>query len=410
MKYLFVPTNLNLRVLLPQARQKHIDKYHYFIHKIYEERILNKLNDNRNGYVSIYSKAMEQVINTRQYSKVLRFLIENHIIETDDLYSNGGEYEQYEKKCKWYRLTDRYASSTARQMMIDDTAFEKKITYIQQQQINNIMKNNPLAQYINFNLNELRIDSEGAFVMIGDMLSSDNDFTIEQYNIYNHVIHKILNKDFFLTIDDNGRIHNNLTNLPRILRKYLYIDPRKELVNLDIRNSQPLIMAVLIREAYKNKELPMDCQNYIYLCEQGIFYDKMMDLLDIPNCPIHRENIRKDFKQDCFGRIFYCRTNENYTYKESKAFKKEFPNVYDVIVAEKKGNYKKIANKMQQYEAQIMIKGVMGHLQSLHSDFFALCIHDSILTTKSNSDYVKQLILDNFGKYEIYPTINSEFL
>jgi hypothetical protein len=46
-------------------------------------------------------------------------------------------------------------------------------------------------------------------------------------------------------VDDYGRVHTNITNLKRSLRKYLSVRGRR-LVNVDIASSQPLFLALLL--------------------------------------------------------------------------------------------------------------------------------------------------------------------
>ena len=405
-KYLFIPENLDLKTLLPKKRLKHIDKYHYFLHKIYEERVLNKMNDSRNGYVSLSAKAMQQALNTRQYTEVKQYLLQSNIIESDDIYSNGGEYQQYERKCYWFRLGTQYRDVQARQVMILDIEFEKKLTRIKNESISKVIEKTPHLQYMHFNLNDVRIDSESAFYKIGEMLNSNADYTLEQFQFDNHTIHKILNRDFFFKRDDNvNRVHHNVSNISKRIRSFLYIETGEALKNLDIRNSQPLLFSIVLKQ-YFQKELPSDVAEYISLCESGMFYEKMMQLLNIENT----EANRKKFKKNFFGRIFYCEYNEHYQYKEAKLFEKHFPNCWSVICKEKEKNYKNLSTKMQQIESSIIIDGVIKHLASLRSDLFALSIHDSIVTTESNTAYVKQLMLAEFAKYEVYPTVNIEDL
>ncbi|WP_299823618.1 hypothetical protein [uncultured Pontibacter sp.] len=408
-KYLFVPSNLELKGMLPTIRHKHIDKYHYVVHKLSEERILNRLNDTRNGYVSLSSAVMRDVLTVQQYMPIMSFLLDNGIIERDGIYSNGGTYHSFAAKCYWYRLTPTYRQVEARQMMIIDTNFERKLVRKSREAVEKAVKETPHLQFINFNLNDLQIDSVGALTMIREMLNNDLDYTVEMYNNDTLVIHKIQNREFYMVRDTSGnRVHNNLTSLPKRLRRFLYINSGETLVNLDIRNSQPLLLSIVLREYYPCT-LPPDVAKYINLCENGQFYEHMMDLMDIPACPMHRDKIRKSFKEDCFAHIFYCKNNPKYTYKEAKIFKRAFPHCYQVIIQEKKVNYKNLSIKMQQAESNIIIDRVVRHLADLRN-IFALPIHDSLVVTESNADYVKQIMLKEFANYGVNPTINIEQL
>ena len=60
----------------------------------------------------------------------------------------------------------------------------------------------------------------------------------------------IRDKHFFFHLCDYGRVHTNLTNLNGNLRKYLMYKG-ESLVNLDIRNSQPLVFASILKDCYE---------------------------------------------------------------------------------------------------------------------------------------------------------------
>ena len=53
--------------------------------------------------------------------------------------------------------------------------------------------------------------------------------------------------ELWFKVDDYGRIHTNLTNLPKMLRQYLAVDGER-LANIDISESQPLFMGLAIAE------------------------------------------------------------------------------------------------------------------------------------------------------------------
>lgn len=51
--------------------------------------------------------------------------------------------------------------------------------------------------------------------------------------------------DWRLDVDEYGRVHTNITNLKKTLRKHLSVDGRR-LVNCDVANSQPLFLGILL--------------------------------------------------------------------------------------------------------------------------------------------------------------------
>ncbi len=71
---------------------------------------------------------------------------------------------------------------------------------------------------------------------------------IQKTNPVMFSLEAILNGEFYvLRPDEKSRVYTNLTNLKRECRAFLRYDD-KPLVELDIRNSQPLIASIIIKE------------------------------------------------------------------------------------------------------------------------------------------------------------------
>lgn len=416
MKRLFIPVHLNVKELLSKNNKKHIDKYHYFLHKLYEERILNKTLKNKDRWVPLSTRVMESIVSARQYQKIKSFFINHGIVECDERYSAGDEYHVHEKKCKWYRFTEDYKQVKVTEYMIEDEVFEKKLQRFKVAKATKI--DTKVKQFLHFNLQEILINQLAANLEINNKLFHEtDDYDLEKANFDTIAVCKIASKDFFFHQDPtSNRIHTNITNLSSWIRKHLYIETGEELVNLDIRNSQPLLLSILLKREYPI--MPPDALKYIGLCESGMFYEYMMDELKVP-----LNTNRKDFKQKMFAKIFYCKLNEYYMYNESKVFAQLFPSCFAVIKKYKKGNYKNLAIAMQKAESSILLDGVIGKLSSMFSldgvigklssmfspeDLFCITIHDSIITTESQSEIVRQLMLDEFLKHGLKPTINIE--
>ncbi|MBK9333950.1 MAG: hypothetical protein IPM96_16465 [Ignavibacteria bacterium] len=115
---------------------------------------------------------------------------------------------------------------------------------------------------------------------------------------------------------------------------------------------------------------------------------------------------RQKFKKDFFGKVFFCNSNDKYVYKETKLFRELFPNVYKVILHYKKEDYKQLAINLQKTEANLMINKVCKRISEERPDIFVTTIHDSILTTSENKDYICNIILNEFEKnYNLKPSI-----
>jgi hypothetical protein len=92
---------------------------------------------------------------------------------------------------------------------------------------------------------------------------------IESFNYTNKLADNRIKPDFIKT----GRIFSALTSLPTILRKFVTINS-KPMVELDIRNSQPLIFASILKSKLDEYNLDLqEVEDYTKLCQEGKFYD-----------------------------------------------------------------------------------------------------------------------------------------
>jgi hypothetical protein len=74
------------------------------------------------------------------------------------------------------------------------------------------------------------------------------DFPEPFHPAHQVAVEQIRRGELRLKVDDYGRVHTNLTNLPRALRAYLAVDGGR-LVNVDIGESQPLFFGIALATA-----------------------------------------------------------------------------------------------------------------------------------------------------------------
>src|SRR5208282_4082607 len=92
--------------------------------------------------------------------------------------------------------------------------------------------------------------------------------TGEDRDCYMKSVQAIADRSWHFTPDDFcGRCHTNLTNLWKPLRSCLRLDGRP-LWNIDIGNSQPTFLAVVLRDNPAH-----DVKQYRALCEEKHLYD-----------------------------------------------------------------------------------------------------------------------------------------
>ena len=227
--------------------------------------------------------------------------------------------------------------------------------------------------------------------------------SLQKTNLNIIALQAIIDGDWFVhRPDEKSRVHTNLTNLKREFRELLRYDD-KALVELDIRNSQPLIASILIREYWinKSKTIPADVIQYQQDCEAGIFYDYFIKLNG------ESEENRREFKIQMFGEVFFSKVTNRNT-KLKKQFIAKYPNVYTAICDIKGGmgskTYNQFAILLQQKEASIIFDRV--NIGLLKDCIPAFNIFDSILCLPEHKEIVRERLTDAFSAFNIIPTIN----
>lgn len=206
---------------------------------------------------------------------------------------------------------------------------------------------------------------------------------------------------FRYTVDNYGRRHTNLTNLPKFLREKLYIikgGKQRKLVTLDVANSQVLLLLTILPKELKS------FNKFKELVEEGRFYQFFADKMGIK---LTAEN-KKKIKQQYFTFI-YGEHDKAYVWgsKAFKVMKEEFPDIVQWLTAYKKKNgYQKPAQKMQSAESDIIINKVCTSAAKEHLIFHQ--IYDSILCLEEDACVVKEIMEQAFLSKGLSAKINIE--
>jgi hypothetical protein len=204
---------------------------------------------------------------------------------------------------------------------------------------------------------------------------------------------------YFRRNKTNGRLDTNLTSLPSYLRKYIISDD--ELVNIDIKNSQPYFLYTRLRnepsveknEVEKYGQLAVSGQLYEYLCEK---YKESTG----------RNKEREQMKKILFS-IFYSKTTSYSSYKAF--FRSIFPSIMDYIDVTNAIKHNTLAVAMQVMESHAILDIVMPACKEV--GITPLTIHDSFLVSESEAQIVKEIFEDKFHQmFELVPALHYESL
>lgn len=179
----------------------------------------------------------------------------------------------------------------------------------------------------------------------------------------------------FFKFDSYGRMHTNFTILKKYIRQnYIKIDD-EEIVELDIKNSQPLFLAVLLKKEIPVEHYTNDIKKYIDVVKNGLIYDDLMQ--HYPDKIKNRDHAKVTIYKVLFG-------DNKSNKKENEMFRLLYPSVYDFIVEYKNNNnsYKSLSHKLQELESKTIFNDIVPTIIDKIPDIKLITIHDSIIFPK----------------------------
>jgi len=213
--------------------------------------------------------------------------------------------------------------------------------------------------------------------------------------------------------DGKSRLYSNVANLAKVLRRYLFVmDSAQPLVEIDIKNSQPLVLAGLLIAHYGMATLPVDAAEYVKQVEKGQAYEASMLEMGLMNeqtdkdSPAHKK-ARDRFKVRVFTELYFGKVRIMNQTTLGKAFKEQFPSVDRLIRTYKAQCYQDFAVALQRAEAAVVIDTVLAQLQTV--EIHALTIHDSVLCQAADYSLVRDLLINGFQEvYGITPSLSNK--
>ena len=461
--HLYCPVNLDIDAVVakfpfPLREGLKKDYLRFIVHSVITRRAslsdehLKRLGKD-NGFVPLNSIILKEKI--PQYQIHLDYLEQADIIQCDNTYIVG-------KVSKGYKLTDLYlgqpvilvpvADFILRQKIIRDDPFKKSNkAFIEFPYLSKWFRTKMLTidehaaiKYINkleiveFN----NIDSNRLFSKQRKLEEKASIF--EKYKNFKVLVSRFANQDFFFKIDDAGnRLHTNLTNLPKGLRKHVTYEGKK-LVSIDIVNSQPYMSIGLLQkefwQTHTNTEKPtlkeihkgkyketrkerkiinsiimfldspeslysrgFEKENFIKNVINGDFYEFLITVFENElglKLGGTQEEKRRKVKGKVLTLLF---DNDNKGYNQepdspSQLFRKKFPMISRIFRYIKKNDYRMLAIILQRIESSLLLGKVCKRISKESPDIPLFTIHDSIVTTKGNESYIESVMKNELEK------------
>jgi hypothetical protein len=440
--HVYNPETFDPAAVLPASLQKFQGEARYFVHLIYRQRIKDKRH--KYDFVNLKYDYLAKVIDKRILKKLISALVDAGVVESDGHYIKG-------KKAIGYRLPASFRDAPHRKVAITKHSLIKRIRASYERTEEEI-RELPWRAWLRDNLQRVTIDHAGAVdhvyrqVQATFQLLKGQDSkratrlrreATQRWRQCLFAIDAIRDGDFFFEPDNHGRVHTNVANLKSDLRQFLRFNEQK-LVEIDIRNSQPLFFGILLIDWYRNNSqgltilhnsndtdkanqvalltppistsppilhydfpfvnqlklvenlgLEDDVVFYLELVQAGKLYDYLMDKAAID------ASQRKEYKRKLFGRVFF---NKNcHYYPEQELFASHFPTVYEHVQRLKEKDYRHLSHLLQRYESKIMIDRLCQRLMAAKPSCFIATIHDSVLTTPDNLEMVQAIILEELA-------------
>ena len=251
-----IPESINLDAILSKYPPDFPYKKDYFYHLIdliVDASGLEDL-DNDEGYVKLNATRLQQF--NKNYKKYMDYLRSKGRPVDRSKYVVG-------KESFGYRILLKSDLRQLEPIPIQDFVIRKKVKRYHKEQQAAYKKATKNYAYLTKWFNHLlTIDEKGARKKVDELfpytpvtggiwgpIKGQPSNVAKRYKALSS-IKKFASKDFYYSVDENiGRFHSNIANIKKELRAFIKYDGQK-LVNIDIKNSQPLFSTLLLKKAF----------------------------------------------------------------------------------------------------------------------------------------------------------------
>ncbi len=363
------------------------------------------------GWIHLKRYYLTRVIPPEIWPAIRDRLVGKGVIDFDRFWTPGKESQGY-KLAPEYRQTKRIACK--------NEALARRIWAVYASESVPLI---PVHRWLADKLDLIEFDTASACKIIDTMEpDEDSSTSVEEYRqILTEACTRIANGDYWFSCDRFGRVHMPITSLAKELRCCLTVGGQR-LVNLDLANSQPLIAGLLAQQFYRSKKAAVrlrertfkdkanpyrrrhlqqsdtnlpDLKRYIKICEEGHLYESLMQNGD------DRDRIKCRFLT-----AMYDKNNWRNPLKDRLTCL--YPSVAGMLASLKSRDYRHAAHVLQNAEAVIFIHSIADRIRLERPNLPVYTIHDSILTTPKNMDYVRNIIMETFARLGIHPSLRTE--
>lgn len=308
---------------------------------------------------------------SNDYRRVLDGLVRDQILEENPYY----QYVTGERgTCRTYRFTARYRSEPVVPSAVSDRSLLRRIARYGTEERRSIT--DPVHLRLRDWHDKIRLAGapSGENLLVDLMLDGERRFSVCEY----------------------GRVHTNVTSLPRRYRQYLSWNGTPSLSLVDVSSSQPLLLALLVggKVRYEGGKQGKKGTTPHHLLQEmyhgmvgdtmkGLFYQRILT----ETTPVLSREI---VKQETIA-LLYGRTSNNSpeTVVVAAAFKRAYPGVLEWCRTWPHGELPRL---MQKVESEVMIHGAAGNWLKLHPRVPVATIHDALMVPSEHADQAVDVI------------------
>lgn len=199
-------------------------------------------------------------------------------------------------------------------------------------------------------------------------------------------------KDFYASRDDDGRLYNNFTNLPKIMRPFITFEGHPiTLCEVDVSACMAFILGILLQRDWF---LTDDVELFIKMSQEPDFYAKIADQINY-----HSADLKTDFLT-----MLNTRNERRKSLEIYQHFLTKFPHVAEFINDTNAGDNSRLYSACIKVESKVMVDMVYMRLLNYKRKVFS--IHDGLLTEPQDAVLAEKLIRKGFREeFGVEPVI-----
>jgi len=412
----------------PTSKKLLLDKCNVLLHFIIVNNIYkNKWDVYNYSDIHLHSDLLKTMLGKRYYKAIIHTLIEVGLVEVDDsfisaTYINMLNYKRsriglhklsISPASKKYGLTSLAKRHGVEKVEINSKKIVKKMIGHKTEVLGAYLSD-PIHRKIIKSTMDLYFDPPFIFDEVKEITGKVlNEQAIKYYkNVYESLL--AINKyntikeyqeceNYYYTHSKKvGRVFHTYSSIPKLYRKHLVHIDGSSLMEIDLKNSQPLLLSLKYLEETKNKTaIFKDVVG-------GNFYKKVQEMAkslgydDLSN--LYFDNYSK-FKSRVLGQGLYFRNLPLKSIKHSENCLLQLYPDFMKWLRETKGRfgYKYISYQGQRLESGIFIRDIF---QEITDGTFCVPIHDSLIIKTQNKVYFEGILKSIFKKR--FPFLTGE--